>query len=124
MDKILSLLCKIASDCIPVARARIAAAVVYKGEIVSIGVCKYKTHPIQRTFGRNKDSIFLHAEIDALIKASRRNVDMSKCILYIARVKRPCSNLFEWVSGLAKPCDGCAKAIEAYGIRKIIYTED
>lgn len=122
-ERITALLCTIAEDVIPVGHAKIAAAVVYKKEIISIGVCSYQTHPLQKHYGRNSESIYLHAEIDALIKAKRHNVPLNKCDLYVARVKRPGPFSDVYVTGLARPCEGCWKAIEEHGIRKVIYTE-
>lgn len=110
----------VARDVSPVRSARIAAAIVYKGRIISIGVCSYKSHPIQKKFGKNQQSIYLHAEIDAISKAHKR-VDLSQCSLYVVRVKYVQGKL---VDGLAKPCEGCARAISAFNIRNIYYTEN
>ena len=122
-EGIISLLCTIAEDVIPVGHAKIAAAIVYKKEIISIGVCSYQTHPLQKHYARNSESIYLHAEIDAIIKAKRHNIPLSKCDLYVARVKRPSPFSTMFITGLARPCEGCWKAIQEYNIRNVIYTE-
>lgn len=128
MDRYLAILSTIAEDVIPVGHAKIAAAIVYKGEILSIGVCSYKTHPFQKMNGRNPMSIHKHAEIDALIKCQskirKRGISLKKCTMYIARVKRPNAMADWYVPGLAKPCDGCMRAIQEAGITKIIHTEN
>lgn len=124
MDKIQSLLFKLAINISPVAHAKVVAAVIYKGGIVSIGICRYKTHPIQKMFGRTDKSIYLHAEVDALISATKSNIDLSRCTLYVLRVKRPRANSKDWVLGNSKPCDGCSRAIKSFNIKRVIYTED
>ncbi len=121
MDRIQSVLFKVAIDVLPVAHAKITAAIVYKGTIVSIGHNSYKTHPFQKRYGRNPLSTHLHAEIDAIIKARRRGVDLRECVLYVMRVKRYNG---EWTTGLAKPCDGCARAIDEYQIGEVVYSEE
>jgi deoxycytidylate deaminase len=123
----LTYLSTIAEDVIPVGHARIAAAIVYKNELISVGVCSYKSHPLQKHYGRNPHSIYLHAEVDALIKArsriEARGISLKKCTLYIARVKRASSSDASFIPGLAKPCEGCMKAIHEAGLTNIIFTE-
>ena len=124
--RILSILRKAAEAVNPVSSARIAAAVVYRGDIVSFGHNQKKSHPFQAKFGKNEGCIYLHAEVDAIKNALRcmpveelRNAD-----LYISRAKRPEPRSSKFVSGLAKPCTGCLKAIVAFGIRNVFYTCD
>jgi deoxycytidylate deaminase len=104
-------------------RARLAAAIVRNNKIVSIGINRMKSDPLQARFGKNKEAIYLHAEIHA-IKNALREVsvdDLKDCVLYICRVKKPESNKpYEWA--LAKPCEGCSRAIVEFGIKKVIYT--
>jgi tRNA(Arg) A34 adenosine deaminase TadA len=106
---------------IPVSNARIAAAIVYRGEIISIGVNSLKSDPLQARFSKNEHAIFLHAEIAAIKKALKRlsSVEMKKAELYIVRRKKLNG---EACNGLAKPCQGCQRAIETYEIGKVIYT--
>lgn len=122
-SSIISHLKLIASDVVPVGAAKIAAAIVYKGRIISIGICSYKSHPLQRKYGRNEHSIFLHAEIDAISKAIGR-VDLSKCSLYVVRMKWDGCKRTSLIEGLAKPCEGCCKAIAAFGIRNVYWTKE
>lgn len=126
-DKFLSSLSLIAIDVIPVAHAKIAAALVYKGEVISIGTCQYKSHPMQKQYGRNPMSVFLHAEIDALIKGQKRiesrGIPLKKCTMYVARVKKPYANASGFITGMAKPCEGCMKALTEAGIVNVVYTE-
>jgi deoxycytidylate deaminase len=107
-------------------RYKLAAAVVYKNRIVSIGVNSYKTHPIMMKFGKNDEALHLHAEVDALTRASRvlTSKQLSKSDLYVVRVKRPDKSSKKWITGLAKPCPGCVRAIEHYGIKNVFWTAD
>jgi len=124
--RVIDILSKVAVAVEPVANARLAAALVYKNEIVSFGINKKKTHPFQAKYGKNKDSIFLHAENDCIMNALRIiSVDqLSKCSLYICRVKYSNNVERKFVYGLAKPCPGCARAIANFNIRNVIYSSD
>ena len=105
---------------------KLAAAVVMRNKIISIGVNQRKSHPFQKKYGRNDESIFWHAETDA-IKNALKVIDvddLTRCDLYIVRVKKPKPKSKEWVWGLAAPCDGCRRAIATFGIRNVIYTTD
>ena len=63
---------------------------------------------------------FLHAEMGALIAASKRidSKEFKYCTLYVARDLK-CGGY-----GLARPCPACMEAIKEYGIQKIVYTTD
>lgn len=106
--------------------AKVAAAVVRRGKVLSIGFNYKKSDPLQKRFGKNEEAIFLHAEIHA-IKMALRDIsveELAGCDIYIARVKRPRPRSSEWVWGLAKPCEGCARAIAEFDIRNVVYTTD
>lgn len=107
-------------------RVRMASGVVYKKHLIATGVNSYKSHPIMNGQGYRDGQIFLHAEMDA-IKSSLRLItqdQLTKCDLYVVRVKRPHRLSKDWVHGLAKPCPGCTKAIANFGIKNIYWTED
>lgn len=86
-----------------------------KDRILSIGVNSYqKTHPKQAYFAEkygNKNRIYLHAEIDALIKCKHKAHK-----IYVARINKKGLPL------LAKPCQICQQAIKDIGIKKIYHT--
>ena len=107
-------------------RFKMVCAVVYRKNIITIGANSYKTHPIMNEYGINDSSIYLHAEIDAINKALKllSKEQLSKCDLYVLRVKRENGCGSAWIRGLAKPCDGCMKAIKQYKIKKVYYTKD
>ena len=86
----------------------------------------YKSHPFQAKYAKNEMAIFLHAEVHAIKNALREvKVDeLSKCDIYITRVKRKQAGDSQFIWGLSKPCPGCARAIAEFGIRRTIYTCD
>lgn len=89
-----------------------------KGNILSIGHNSYsKTHPRQFYFAKKVGTahrIFLHAEIDALLKIPYGSIPNS---IYIARVGKNKQPL------LAKPCSICQMAIQDARIKNIYYTK-
>lgn len=102
----------------------IASALVYRNKVVSYGVNQMKTHPYQKRYGKNVDSIFWHSETSAIYTADKR-IKFNKfedSILYVARIKYDSSEKTNFVSGLASPCPGCLQCIKDYGIKKVIYT--
>ena len=119
--KILALLSKIAEAVPPIRSARIAAALVIKNDIISFGINQMKTHPFQARYSRNDQAIYVHAENAAIMRALKKVdvEDLKKATLYVARVKKP-NNMW----GMACPCEGCQKAIDKFGIKKVVYTED
>jgi len=82
-----------------------------------IGFNKYKTHPLQKKFGRNPHSIHLHAEMDAIVQAVMARDSIDGASLYIARV------LKDGTPALAKPCVGCERAIIHFGIKEVSWTQ-
>jgi deoxycytidylate deaminase len=124
--KFFKLLEKIATAVEPVASARLAAAVVLRGEVISVGINQRKSHPFQSRFGKNEDAIYLHAETDA-IKNALKNIsqeDLAKASLYVMRVKYADENKKKTMWGLSKPCSGCARAIATFGIQNVYYSKD
>lgn len=121
----LDLMKKAAEEVSPVSHQKIHACIVIKNRIISFGMNKYKTHPLQKKFG-GENKIYLHAEISAIINALKccDVSDLERSTLYVARVKRPSAKSRAWVSGLAKPCEGCAKCIAAFNIKKVVYSEN
>lgn len=124
--KILDTLSKIAIDVKPVSNAKLASAIVYKNDIVSFGMNRKKSHPFHAKYGKNEDCIYLHAETDAIKNALKRisQEELAKSTLYICRVKHPDHQDKNYIWGLSKPCSGCARAIAAFGIKKVVYTCD
>jgi len=107
-------------------RARLAASLVIRNDIVSIGQNSIKSHPLQKKFAKNIDAIFKHAEVDCIINALR-HVDadeLSKATLYIYRVKKFSKDSIDWVDGYSEPCSGCKQAISHFKIKKVVFSTD
>ena len=116
---------KLAQSVEPVRGARIAAAVVRRGKVISYGYNHKKTHPFQTRFCKNPHAIFFHAEVHA-IKNALKSVDvedLSKCELYIVRAKRNSTNR-KWITGMSKPCSGCQKCIDLFDLKNVYYSEE
>ena len=114
---------KLAQSVEPVRGARIAAAVVRRGKVISYGYNHKKTHPFQTRFCKNPHAIFFHAEVHA-IKNALKSVDvedLSKCELYIVRAKRDKANR-KWITGMSKPCSGCQKCIDLFDLKSVYYS--
>jgi len=119
--KIFNVLKEVAIATDKVAGAKIAAAVVYKNKIISVGVNSTKSSPLQKRYSRNRESIYLHAEI-AAIKNALRHVEvdnLKNCYLFICRVKNSNNKM---VFGLSKPCEGCTRAIVEFNFKKVYFT--
>lgn len=75
-----------------------------------------KTHPLQAKFAQEvglDDKVFLHAEVDALVRLK----DWSRAHkIVVTRINRHGKPL------LAKPCKVCQHAIKLAGIRHVEHT--
>jgi len=126
IDQRLSDLCDVASHSPPVYRTQIAAAIYLRHSLIALGHNSYKTHPFQARFGKHRDCIYLHAEIDAIKNALKYTdiVLLRKAELYVARMKWEDGGRARKISGLARPCEGCQRAICTFGIENVFYTLD
>lgn len=94
------------------------AALIYDGKrLVGAGINSRKTHPLQSKFSKHPEAICIHAEI-AAIADCRRIEDLSGMTMFIARVGH------DGEPKLAKPCSGCQKAIIAFNLKDVIWTEE
>lgn len=107
-------------------KTKLAACLVIRNEVISVGYNSDKSHPLQKRFGKNSESIFKHAEIDCIVNALRHvdEEDLKFATLYVYRVKRKSKGDNNWIDGMAEPCPGCQKAIEHFGIKKTVYSTD
>jgi deoxycytidylate deaminase len=125
-SKVIRVLTEIAIATPKIAGAKIAAGLVYKNRLISVGVNSLKTSPFQVKYSANKDAIFLHAET-AAIKNALRHLDLdqlAKASLYICRVKRIDNTSKKMIYGMTKPCVGCQRAIADFDIKNVWYTAD
>jgi tRNA(Arg) A34 adenosine deaminase TadA len=116
----------LARDHHPTDLASVVASIYISNRLVSYGFNSRKTHPLQYKYSKNSQAICIHAEIDAIRNALRIVPEsvLSSATMYIARAKSPAPRKPKSLMGLAKPCSGCARAIAAFGIRNVYYTED
>jgi tRNA(Arg) A34 adenosine deaminase TadA len=108
-------------------RFKMAAGIVYKKHLIATGINQYKTHPwMSEQRGYKPDQVYLHAEIDAIRNALKlvTQDQLTKCDIYVVRVKRPNEKSRNWIHGLAKPCPGCSAVIKTFGIKGIFFTEN
>jgi tRNA(Arg) A34 adenosine deaminase TadA len=127
-DRYMNILAKVAWDTqsTPTGNARLASCVVLYNDIVSFGVNEMKSHPFQARYGKNKNSVYLHAETCAIKNALRyiSVSDLTKSTLYTCRVKFEDQTRHKLIFGLAKPCSGCIRCISAFGIRRVVFSLD
>lgn len=125
-QNIINTLIKVAEANDEYSSAKLASAIVLGNKIISIGINRKKTDPLQAKYGKNDQAIYLHAELHAIKNALREISveELNKCTLYVVRVKRPNPNSNKYVFGMAKPCCGCHRAIVEFGIKNVVYTTD
>lgn len=92
---------------------RLAAILRTKDGTEYVGFNSRKTHPLAKEFGRKQETICLHAEVDAIRQALRDSRDPSGGYMYVARV------LKNGQPALAKPCEGCQRALVAFDIQNV-----
>ena len=114
-------LLKIAETVDRVGSGKMAASIWIGQDLISIGINKMKTHPLQAKFNSNPSRLFLHAETSAISRAVKTTTDFRKAFLYVARSK---NGVGGQVQGMAKPCDGCVSCATSFGLRGIFYCTD
>jgi deoxycytidylate deaminase len=77
----------LAEDVAPIKSSRMTAAIVRGKDIISLGANQMRTHPFQAKFGKNPESLFWHAETNAIYNALRvMDVEgLKKADLYVCR---------------------------------------
>lgn len=93
-------------------RMKHGAVIVRGGRVISIGINKFRNNPAIMPTEIAKSICSVHAEIDAMKKAS----NLKGSAIYIARVNKAGTPM------LSKPCHACYDAITDAGINKIVYT--
>lgn len=94
-------------------RNKHAAILVERQNIVSVGVNKMKSSPMQKQFSRLPHLNFIHAEIDCLKDVKIDNP--KRVTLYV--VQWQANSL-----GESCPCAGCTKAIRHLGIDRVVHS--
>lgn len=90
-------------------------AVITRGsKIISFGINKYKSHPLQRNHHTGEIGTSIHAELDAILKVPRdKRIGAS---IYVVRLLRDNS------TGNAKPCKCCRKLLITENIYVVVYS--
>ena len=98
---------------------KMGAVITYKGKVIAVGLNSNKSHPMQKKYGKNSKSIFLHAEIDAIKNGLRnhKKEDFKNFEIHVARCMK------NGLPGMAKPCRGCQKAIDEYLFKAVHWTK-
>lgn len=98
--------------------SRHAAAILYKGQIISIGNNKRKSHPIMCKFNKSSPKIFLHAEVDAIVKCiNAHGLDIfPDTTLYVLRMTK------SGYVGSSEPCQICKEIIKSVGISTVFWS--
>ena len=107
------------------AHARICAVLTYRGKVVAIATNNNpRSHPLAAKWGRNIHSIFPHAELKVILRAEADGFcRWEKATLWVARAADPLNDK-HMVPALARPCEGCWRAIDAYRIGTVVWTID
>lgn len=102
-------------------QAKVCAAVVRKNRIVDVGFNSKKTHTMQKGFNEMKP--YLHAEIEAMLRAHRKLENLDGCFLVVVRTKKNGRGGTN-VGGCSKPCDSCQRGMKNFGIKKAYYVDE
>lgn len=114
-------LARAAANLSPFPRVKIGAVIIDKsGEVLAVGCNKQKSHPLQAAYNERREldtpdiPHWIHAEIDALVKA--RHVNLSGGSIFVYRETR------RGELAMSRPCGACMTALRDAGIRRIFYT--
>lgn len=119
-QKVLNDLLVIARDVPSFAAAQVASGVYIRNRLVALGTNSSKSHPFMQQYAKNPFANFWHAEVRAIFNALKITDDLSRATLFVARARK----IHAGASGIARPCDGCWRAIKDYQISRVVYTTD
>ena len=104
----------------PVFRSKHAAGLVYRGRLLAVGFNRPKTHPKAAQYSKHEEAIYLHAELDCLLRGVQRYglQKVSRCTMFVARVLQNGS------LGSSCPCEGCERALRTFNVKKVWYTTE
>lgn len=97
---------------------RMASILVTREGTEFVGYNSRKTHPLAAKFGKNSKCFCLHSEVDAIRRCLIAGYQPMGGTLYVARV------LKNNQPAMAMPCSGCQRAIIAFGIKNVEWTEN
>lgn len=107
-------------------RYKLAAAVVHRGKIISIGQNSLTSNPFQAKYSSNPERIFWHAEVNSIHRALKEigRQELPKCNLFVCRVKYESEKKRKFITGNSCPCAGCWRCIRDFGIKSVWHTLD
>jgi len=122
-DRWMNAVFQIALEAPKVSEQKMAAIIVCKNSVISVGLNQMKTHPMVATYKVKEWAEYLHAESSAVINALRQiNFrKLEKCELYVCRSKM-INGIHTW--GLAKPCTTCMEFLRHYPMKCCYYSTD
>lgn len=91
------------------------AFLVKSNKILHIGQNKKKTHPLIKHHPYHAGNVWLHAELDVILKSTRE--DLFNYKLVVLRVNRKHELVF------SRPCIGCQSLIRQFGISEVFYSD-
>lgn len=99
-------------------RNKHVAGIAYKSSLIAIGWNHKKTHSLSLRFRKNPDAIFIHAELDAIknFLKTHNSYNLTASTLYVISYR------FDGDLRNSRPCEGCAKAIAAFDIKRVVYS--
>lgn len=124
--KFIDLAFKIASDMPDYGlRAKTAAIITRRNNIISVGTNKKKSHPLQKRYSRNIYKIYLHAETLAIINAIRDGNSLEGTTLWVVRSRNKSRSGIgiEREMAISLPCIGCQRALISFGIKRVFYID-
>jgi deoxycytidylate deaminase len=116
-------LAKVVSKTSTYPRKHFGAVIVSRRRLISSGVNRFRTHPKQKKYSpfryecrhdAETDEGRVHAEMDAIIKAGRANLEGSSIYVYREDMHGKIAD--------SKPCGACMQAIRDKGIKNVYYT--
>lgn len=108
----------------------VAALTDSKGNFISFGFPRRKTHPLMKQVSLNDNKAYLHAEVDCILRGNRKVKDPEErkgLTLMVHRskmIKTGYGEEYEWTNGMSQPCESCQRLIGAMGFRRIIYSTE
>jgi len=95
-------------------RFPMGAIIAHGSRVIAIGTNKYKTHPLQKSHHNGGQGISIHAELDAILKITSRQLRGGQ--MYIARL------LHDGSPGNARPCVVCRNLLLTSSIYVVCYS--
>jgi deoxycytidylate deaminase len=101
-------------------RVKIGAVIAKGNRLCSAGANLCTSHPMQYRYNTQTNRLApahaLHAEMNAILQASKSSTDLTGAVIYVSRLDR------RGLPAMCRPCKACRKAILDAGIVEMYYT--